>query len=141
VQVTIRVPVPVPYQVPVATVPICAYIKRQEFVSTKSFLFLHNRPSPEDASETVSDDEAAARILNVLLLYRTSAAGGGILRVSFAAKASFQTSVGDADPELDPDPHVFRLPDPDPLFRITYRYSDPDPDPSLFLINVLSGHK
>ncbi len=37
------------------------------------------------------------------------------------------TSVGDAD--LDPqDPHVFGLPDSDPLIRCTY----PDLDPSLF---------
>jgi hypothetical protein len=53
--------------------------------------YLYNYPSPEDASETVPDDEAAARILNVLFLYRTSAAGGGILGVSFAAQASLQT--------------------------------------------------
>ncbi len=39
-------------------------------------------------------------------------------------------SVGDLDPEPDPDPHIFGppgFPDPDPLFRGT----DPDPDCSL----------
>jgi hypothetical protein len=42
------------------------------------------------------------------------------------------SNVRDLDPESDPDPpdpHVFGLPDPDPLVRGT----DPAPDPFLFL--------
>jgi hypothetical protein len=41
-------------------------------------------------------------------------------------------SVGDPDMELNTDPHVFGLPDPDPLVRGTDQAPDPAPDPSFY---------
>jgi hypothetical protein len=41
-----------------------------------------------------------------------------------------------ADPDLNPDPqdpHVFGLPDPDPLVRGMDADSDPAPDPSIIM--------
>jgi hypothetical protein len=53
------------------------------------------------------------------------------------ASAFVLTSVPDTDPNLDPDPHIFYLPDPDPnpLVRGVDLDLVPAPDPSIIKQN------